>query len=424
MPVQTYQAYLVSMITGSAVPLANTTFEVKPPPLKLALSTGGPSRVLIWADCANGNSSAPCPAVAPPFLTQTLTDAGIPWTLVGTQDEVLAAFRTGAFDEVILYQQGPYESKISEELVESIRGGLGLLLIKGHSDAMPQLSAALGTNFNGNLNASSTLLDVLSTPFTSAGQMTLNGDGVKITLDGAKAAANVAATQAPAIAYHTFGAGRVVVVPFDTEMSPTADVAKLLVDAVDYVAREHTYDARQVVAVDFTVTPPPGAPASLTIGFTLPEGMSVVYASPALSSTAPAQWNVTSNGELFHLYLWVRLPDTAGSTTITGTAGFAGQLPVVTKTLALDVVADRAAIEAALTSDLDALAAAAPSKDGKSLADARAHLTALEAAAPADAAAAIARILELIKSLQSVSIDTTAARNDADRLLVWWQSRA
>lgn len=424
MPVQMYQAYLVSMITGSAVPLSDTTFEVKPPPLKLELSTGGPSRVLIWADCANGNSSQPCTPVAPPFLTRTLTEAGIPWTLVGTQDEALAAFRTGAFDEVVLYQQGPYEAKISEELVESIRGGLGLLLIKGHSDALPKLAPALGTKFGGKLNASSTLLDLLDTPFTTARQITLNGDGVNITLEGAKAAANIAATQAPAISYHTFGAGRVVVVPFDTEQSATADVATFLVDAVNYVARTHTYDARQVVPVDFTVTPPPGAPASLTIGFTLPGGMSIVYASPASSSTAPGQWNVTSNGEPFHLYLWVRLPDASGPYTITGTAGFAGQLPVVTKTLELVVAADRAAIETALTSDLAALAVAAPSKDRKSISDAQAHLPALRAAAPTEAASAIARILELINSLQSVSVDTAAARNDADRLLLWWQSQA
>ena len=116
------------MITGSAVPLSNTTFEVQQPPLKLALSVGGPSRVLIWADCANGNSSAPCTPVAPPFLTRTLTDAGIPWTLVGTQDQALAALRTGAFDEVVIDQKGPYEAKVFEELTESIRGGLGLLL--------------------------------------------------------------------------------------------------------------------------------------------------------------------------------------------------------------------------------------------------------------------------------------------------------
>src|SRR5688572_6379896 len=125
MPVQTYQAYLVSMISGSAVPLSNTTFEVKPPPLKLELTVGGPSRVLLWADCANGNSSAPCTPVAPPFLTETLAAAGIPWTLVGTQDSALAAFRTGAYDALVFYQKSAYEPKIAEELAESVRGGLG-----------------------------------------------------------------------------------------------------------------------------------------------------------------------------------------------------------------------------------------------------------------------------------------------------------
>ncbi|HEY0158556.1 MAG TPA: CARDB domain-containing protein [Thermoanaerobaculia bacterium] len=423
MPLQTYQAYLVSMITGSAVPLSNTTFEVKAPPLKLELSTGGPSRVLIWADCANGNSATPCTAVAPAFLTQTLTAAGIPWTLVGTQTEALAAFRTGAYDEVVLYQQGPYQAKIDDELVETVRGGLGLLLIKGHPDAMPKLAPALGAKFNGKLAGPSTLLDLLQTPFTAASQITLNGDGVKVGLEGAQAAAKISATQAPAISYHTFGAGRVVVVPFDTEKTRTPDVAKLLVDSVNYVARVHTYDARQVVPIDFTVTPPPGAPASLTIGFTVPQGMSLVHASPALTSTAPGEWSITSNGEPFHLYLWVRLPDAAGPYTITGTAGFAGQTAVVTKTLEVVVAADRVAIEAALASDLEALAATAPAGDRKSISDAQAHLAAVKALGVTKAPAAITRILQLIESLRTVSVDTTAARNDADRLLVWWQSR-
>ena len=39
-------------------------------------------------------------------------------------------------------------------------------------------------------------------------------------------------------------------------------------------------------------------------------------------------------------------------------------------------------------------------------------------------ATAIDDALALINNLQSLSIDSTAARNDADRLLVWWQSRS
>jgi hypothetical protein len=88
------------------------------------------------------------------------------------------------------------------------------------------------------------------------------------------------------------------------------------------------------------------------------------------------------------------------------------------------VAADRAAIEAALTADLAALAASVSSNDRKSISDAQADLSALKVTAPADAATAIARVLQLINSLQSVSVDTATARNDADRLLAWWQSRS
>ena len=424
---QFYRARLVSLIAGTAVTLAERVVEVKVPPLKLDLSIGAPPRVLIWADCANGNSAAPCTPVAPAFVTATLDAARIPWTLVGTQEAFLDALRTGAYDEAILYQQGPYEAKIMAEYLDTIRGGTGLLLIKAHPDAMPKLAPALGTSFGGTLKATSTVVELLDTPFTSAGQLTLHGDGVKMALEGAQPAARILATQAPAISYHTFGAGRVVVVPFDLEKSRTDDVARLIVGAVRHVARPRSFDARRVIGIDFKVTPPPGAPASLTIAAQLPPGVTLVHAQPALATTDPPSWNVTAAGTELHLYLWVRLPNDVGTYTITGTAAFSGQVPVVTKTIAVEVTADRAAMENALHAALTALAQSAPAKDQKAVGDAQSQLAAIRAANPADKAGVVAvieRVVTLIENLQSVSVDTTTARNAADRILAWWQSRA
>jgi len=81
--------------------------------------------------------------------------------------------------------------------------------------------------------------------------------------------------------------------------------------------------------------------------------------------------------------------------------------------------------ESALGADLTALATAATTaKDQKAIADANAELTAIRAASPSGATAAIVRVLNLIQLLQSTSLDTTAARADADRILVYWQGRA
>ncbi|MEA2569092.1 MAG: large repetitive protein [Acidobacteriota bacterium] len=425
--VQTYDAYLISLITGTPVLLAKTTFEVKVPPLKLDLAVSGPARVLIWANCSPGNSGKPCTAVAPPFLTKTLDDAHIPWTLVGEQNAFLNALRTGAYNEAILYQPSAFEAKIATEYLQSIRAGFGLLYINNDTDANPKLAEALATKFGGKLNAQSTTLDLVATPFSTAGQLVLNGSSVKIDLDGAQTAAKISATQLPAITYNTYGAGRVVVLPYDTELTPTADVAKLLLGIVNWIPRPAAGEARSVVPIDFLVTPPPGSAVDLTIGATLPSGMTVVFAQPALTSASPLSWNITANGTPLHLTLWVRLPEAAGTYTITGTAAFRGQTAVVTKTIAVTVTADRVAMESALAADLSALAASAPAKDQKAVGDAQSELTAIRAANPTTAAAAAAlvdRAINIINDLQSVSVSTTAARASAGRLLVYWQSRA
>lgn len=217
-------------------------------------------------------------------------------------------------------------------------------------------------------------------------------------------------------------------IPFDVEKSATADVAKLLLAGVNHVTRIPTTDARQVVPIAFKVIPPPGLPADLTIAATLPAGVTVAFAQPALTSSnaTTATWNVKTDGTEFVLHLWVRLPDAIGNYTVIGTGAFGGQAPIVTKTVTLVVAADRAAIESAVASDLAALASSAPAKDQKAITDATNALNAAKAVSGSDAASAataIDKVLTLIDALGTVSVDTAAARRNADRLLLWWQSR-
>ncbi|MEA2236957.1 MAG: large repetitive protein [Thermoanaerobaculia bacterium] len=424
-----YKAVLVSMITGAPLTLASTPFEIDRVPLRLEMSAGGPARVIIWANCANGNSNKSCPAVEPAFLTKTLNDAGIPWTLVGDQYTFAELVRTGAYTAAILHEPASFEAKVASELLETIRGGFGMLYIKSKTDADPKLAVALGLSFGGKLNSSPTLLDVVNSPFTTAGQLTLNGDSSKITLTTAQVVAKIAATQASSIAWNAWGAGRVVTIPYDTELTKTDDVAKLLLGAVNYVSRLPGTDARRVVPIDFKVTPPPNLVNDITITATLPAGMKVVFAQPALSSSTSSQatWNVHTSGAEFHLYLWVRLPDAIGTYVVTGDGGFGNQIPVVTKTVTLTVAADRAAMQTALASDLSSLASTVPAKDQKSISDAVAELNATTSISGSDAASiasAIDHILNLIQKLETVSADTSTARKDADRLLLWWQSRS
>ncbi|MGA8806916.1 MAG: CARDB domain-containing protein [Thermoanaerobaculia bacterium] len=425
LPPATYTATLISTITGTQVTLATANFTVTPAATQPTLSVGASSTpyALLWSNCSPGNSGHSCTPAPPPFMTGTLTSVGIPWVIVGDENTFLAQLRTGAYTLAILDPPPTAEPKIAGEMSETIAAGIGLLVIKDHPDAMPKLADALGTSFNGKLNASSTLLNVVTSPIATPGQLTVNGDGVKITLGTAKSAANIAATSAPAISYNVFGSGHVVVFPFDAENTPTSSLANFLHGAFTYASRTVGTDARTVVAADFAITAPTGGSQTVTLNVALPAGVVIVAASPQLTTTSPPSWTVTvPGGTTTHLGLRVRLPDAIGTYNLSGTLVVAGQ-PVSTKTLAFTVGADRLAIESALSSDLTALGTAAPSKDQSKVNDARNQLTALRALSNTSGTTAIDDLLKITSDLDSISIDSTAARRDTDRLLLWWQSR-
>jgi hypothetical protein len=397
--------------------LASAVFTVEPSQSQPTLAIGPTStpRVVIWSNCAN------CTPTAPPFLTATLTAAGMPWTLVGDEDAFLAALRSGSYSVAVMAPPPTGEPKLAAELSEAIHGGLGLLVLDDQGDAMPKLAAALGLAFRGKLNATSTLLDVLPTPVTTAASLTVNGDGIRIDLATAAAVARIAATQAPAIGANLFGSGRVVVVPFDIEKTATPPMAKLLTDAVRYVSRPPAHDARSVVPVDLAIAAPAGGSLAVTVSLDLASGLTIVDALPHLTTQSPPTWNITvAGGSTAHLIVWLRLPSAVGSSDVKATLTMAGQ-PVVVKTLTLTVTADRAAIESALASDLAALAHAAAAKDLKLITDAQNELAAARAST-ATTPVAIAHLLNLVSDLDALSPDTTSARRDADRLLAFWQS--
>ncbi len=95
---------------------------------------------------------------------------------------------------------------------------------------------------------------------------------------------------------------------------------------------------------------------------------------------------------------------------------------VVTQTIDLAVATDASAVTSQLASELNALKAAATTRnDQKAVDDAIAQLAAI---APAgDPLANVQRLLAIIADLQSITLDSAAASSDADRLTVYWQSR-
>jgi hypothetical protein len=421
-----YTATLVSLITGSPVTLASTTFTVtsSSPQTTMTLTSSTTARVLIWSDCSPGNSGKACTPPTPPFLTSTLTNAGMGWTLVGYESAFVDALRTGTYSVAVMAPPPTNTTKQSGEVKAAVHAGTGLLILKDHPDAMPDYADAIGVSFNGKLKGPN-LLDVLATPVAPAGQLNVNGDGVKLTLGRALAAARISATQAAAISYNTFGSGHAIVVPFDVEQTATTPMAQFLLAATRYTSRNAGTDARGVVPIDVAVTAPTGGSVSATVRLDLPLGFTVVDALPHLTATSPPSWTVTvASGATSHLIAWLRLPNAIGSYTVTSTLTVTGQTPAV-RTLGLTVTADRAAIEAALTADLNALATAVPSKDVHIVTHAQNELTAARNATPTTAAgvsSAIDHILNIVSDLESLSTGTTVARRDTDRLLSWWQS--
>lgn len=424
---QKYEARLVYTGLTPAALLATAQFEVlKPPPLRLDAALSGPARVLIWSSCSPGNSGVPCTPVPPPFLVQTLTTAHIPFVVVGEEHDFLVRMRTGSFSCAVIDQANPAEPKIAPEYLDDVHAGFGLLFIHSAHDAMPKLDPALATKFLGQLHGPTTLT-LLATPFTAAGTLTLNGNGTVIALDGAKAAATTSSGD-PAIAYNAYGRGNVVVVPFDLEQTPTSDVAKLILAAIGYVTRQlpAKLDARAVVPVQIALTTPPGGAVPVTLSISLPAGVSIIDARPPLTASTSPAWSATIDGNTTATFnLWLRVRDVIGTSTVSITASLTGGSPVVTKTVDLNVTADAPAIAASVAGDLSALKnAATANPDLKAVDDAIAQFSAIQAAgANPDPLAMVSRALAIIADLQSLTMDATAARTDADRLLLYWQSK-
>jgi hypothetical protein len=360
--------------------------------------------------------------VPPAFLTQTLTAARIPYVVVGEENAFLAQLRTGGFSAVILDEMNPAEPRIAPELLESIHAGTGLLFIHSSPNAMPKLAPALGVRFNGKQQGP-TSLQFLVTPFTSASTLTLNGDGTRLTLGGAQAAANLSGTNTAAIAYHQYGRGRTVVIPFDLEQTQGVPTAALIVSSVHYVSRVAgpQYAAREVVPIRITVTTPPGGQLPVAITIALSNGVTVVDASPALSSTNPLQWSGNIGGNTVATFdLWVRLPDVLGTATVTITASLPGGPPIVTEEVELEVTLDAAALQTAARTELQTLRAAATrNTDIRAIDDGLAALAQLGA----DAAGNVTRVMQVLDELAKVSLDTGAARAAAGRVLVYWQGK-
>ncbi|HEU4888452.1 MAG TPA: hypothetical protein VFV49_11225 [Thermoanaerobaculia bacterium] len=422
---QKFDAHLV--FAGIAPPqvIAQAEFEVlDPPAVRIAAAVRDSARVLIWNNCSPGNSGQPCTPVAPPFLTHTLRTAGIPYVVTGEQNDFLAKLRSGAFSAAILDEVGSSEMTIAPELLSVIHSGTGLFFIHSAPNAMPKLTPALGTTFQGKLQGPTTV-QFSVTQFTAAGTLTLNGDGVRLSLDGAHPAATIAGSTTPAISYNEYGRGRVVVVPFDLEQTQTLDVAGLILAAVNWISQPAgpAYDAREVVPLRVNVTTPPGGATPIVVTVTATTGVSVVDAVPPLSSTSPVQWTATIAGNTTATFdLWVRLPDAIGTATLTISASLPGGPPIVTETVDFNVTNDATTLANALGNELTTLrAAATKNNDVQAIDEAIAQLTQLRASS--DALANIGRVLKILEELDNVSLDTSAARAAADRLLVYWQSK-
>jgi uncharacterized repeat protein (TIGR01451 family) len=426
----TAQSYTARLVwSGIAPPHAVGTAPfvvVEAPPLRVDSSVGTKPRVVIWTNCSPGNSNRPCTPVKPPFLTATLDAAGIPYVVAGEQDEFLRLVRTGTFSVAIIDEAGENEAKIATEFVADVHAGIGLFFIYSAPNAMPKMSPALGTTFGGKLLGPTTI-QLRATPFTSAGTLTLHGDGVKLSVSGAQTVATVGTSDAPAIVHHDYGTGRSVTVPFDLERSPTPAVAQLIVDVVRYVARTTVapFTARDVVPLRLDVTTPPGNDVPVTVALNLPAGVAIVAATPPLTSDTPARWSVSLPGNTTTGFdVWLRLPDGVGASSITITAALTGGPPLTTTTIDLLTSADAATLRTKLHTELTALRAAArTNQDVKALDDALAQLT--EISGPTDALLNVTRVLKVIANLEGLSttLNSAAARTAADRLFLYWQSR-
>lgn len=223
----TYVAALYAVIDGRETPLAQDSFRVVEPPIKLNLSAAprDEARLLVLVSCEPGYDAKggrlpadlACARQRAQWLDAQLTARGVDHHIATAEPDFTDEMRCGRYN--VYWVSGGAEKLdplLIGELRAAVRRGDGLLLDDIHDERNRLGEAIAGVLYRGKLPQRGYLVDLSGPLFDSVTQLASEGRALKYDLAGGLTqGAFPAAPGLPAVVSHGLGEGRSVLFAFD-----------------------------------------------------------------------------------------------------------------------------------------------------------------------------------------------------------------
>jgi hypothetical protein len=229
----TVVAVLSAQVGTNTVVLAQDTFTILEPPIKLEVSQqrAAKGRVLVLlscqfnrpnegnddggADTGAANSDTACLASRAAFLGAYLDGLGVTHRITVDRDEFRALFRSGAYNVYWLSGGGnKLLDPLADEVREAVNRGDALVLDGVHDNRNHTLDEVVGIKHIGKLNPLDQPITVTG-PLFDAATLATSGRPLRAELAGGREEARFSGTPYPAIVSRDFGLGRGLIFSFD-----------------------------------------------------------------------------------------------------------------------------------------------------------------------------------------------------------------
>jgi hypothetical protein len=439
-----YIAVLSATVGGKPMTLAQDTFTVIAPPIKLdisqALANG--NRVLVLVSCSDGEDDAVvsgkppvCQTTRSQVIDQALSNLGVTHLITTNETDFKQAFRSGIYNTYwISGKQDKLHDTTASEIAEAVYGGDGLILDGVHDQRNKTLDAAGGYTWRGKIGETNLTANITGNVFVTqniatvgrADKMDLNGS----TQQGALIGTHQTDPYGAAILTNADGNGHAVTYTFDLPTSLQAQSAwqAELGASLQYAlpAQPSTLTPGAVLPIKTNVVNQAQA-VNVDVKSTLPSGAGYLGSSPTgtLNNTGDTiDWafNLPAS-QTQTLLLTLRAPGTAGDgtmqttvSTINGGVTTPYGNPI---TLPFTVAAAaKTSSDAIATLQALNLTQASDTKLRSTLvSQMQSAMTSFQQGTQAGYDAAISQWINVVGQLSSFSVDTSTIHLGIDRLI-------
>jgi subtilase family serine protease len=377
--------------------------------------------VLVALPCSGGGGACTCDQATAALLLNTLRQASIPYEVACGASQLTSGMRTGRYQTFVLYLDASPEQPARRELRELVWAGRGLIVVNDSPpDQDPTLTPALGATVFGTIGSLGTVT-VLPGDLGPTTTFAFSGRGVRQETGTAGAAATTSRGDVVA-SVNRYGAGRSVLLTFDTEAGPATAMSDLLLRTLAFAGGGTTLAPviGQPLDVELAATLASGGPATLRLQADVPPGLTVVAAQGASTLTPPTWIFSLPPGQSQSSWLTVS-PARAGTFTLDSSLWLNGGSALLLAAASIDVgpvASADALLQAAITA---AKGLGGQSKQDQSRRDkVVAGLTAIQLPIRSASAGAVAisHVLDAIDDLATVASPPATLHHELDQLLV------